>query len=101
MCIRDSIVSGYASYALFTLVIKGIEGLLISILISRFKSKMFVFSLGAIWMVIGYFIADSFVNQSLWIAVLSMPINLIQGITGCILGFILYPILKKIHKEEQ
>lgn len=95
------IVSGYASYALFTLVIKGIEGLLISILISRFKSKIFVFSLGAIWMVIGYFIADSFVNQSLWIAVLSMPINLIQGITGCILGFIQYPILKKIHKEEQ
>ncbi|CDD49755.1 putative uncharacterized protein [Firmicutes bacterium CAG:308] len=39
------IVSGYASYALFTLVIKGIEGLLISILISRFKSKIFVFFL--------------------------------------------------------
>lgn len=95
------IVSGYASYALFTLVIKGIEGLLISTLISKFISKSFVFALGAIWMIIGYFIADSFVNQSLWIGVLSMPVNIVQGITGCILGLILYPILKKIHKEEQ
>ncbi len=61
------LVSGYAIYAPFTLVVKGVEGLLCGILfniIKRRKKGYFPrvfadFFLCLVWMIIGYFVTDS------------------------------------------
>lgn len=87
------LLSGYAHWAPFTLIIKGIMGLLIG-LVSDFAKKQEKFftarnllasAIGIIWMVFGYFIGGGILKSSFAVAATSIPENLIQGIAGAII----------------
>lgn len=94
------IAGGYASYAIFTLVIKGLEAVLASVLIKQDKNLWFTYTISSLLMVTGYFVADSFVSQSMYIALLSIPTNILQGVVGVLIGRLLYPILRSTYKED-
>lgn len=92
------IAGGYGYYFLFTLLIKGIEAFLVSKLISSDSKKSMqyiAYSLGSILMITGYVIADTFVNQSLILALASVPGNCIQAILGIGISVLGYPIVRK------
>lgn len=87
------LLSGYAHWALFTLVIKGLMGLLIG-KVASFSGKnqkfftirnMLASVLGILWMVFGYFVAGGILKSSFSVAALSIPENLIQGFAGCVI----------------
>lgn len=87
------LLSGYAHWAPFTLIIKGVMGLLIG-LVSDFAKKQEKFftarnllasAIGIIWMVFGYFIGGGILKSSFAVAATSIPENLIQGIAGAII----------------
>lgn len=94
------ITSGYASYALFTFFIKGVEGYLSTKIFTKTNKMIISFLISSLWMVLGYFIADSFINQSVWLALLAVPVNIVQAIAGIFISSILHPIINKIHSTQ-
>lgn len=95
------VAGGYAYYFFFTLVIKGLEGFIISWIISKFslKARIPAYLFGCVIMVFGYFLAKWFLKQNLWIALSGIPENIFQSLTGVFIAILAYPIIKKIVKE--
>lgn len=94
------LLSGYAHWAPFTLVIKGLEGLIVGYLMrgSFHKSIMMIStSIGAIFMVFGYYIAGAFLKSSFIISLDSMPGNLIQAVASIIIAI---PVAITISKTS-
>lgn len=97
------IVSGWAAWAPFTFVIRGVMGFLIgSIANSKGKDgKSFVFNLLAIivsgiWMIAGYYLTEVILYGN-WLApVTSIPGNIAQIVIG-LLALILAPALKRLN----
>lgn len=89
------IAGGYGYYALFTLVVKGLEGVFAYYLFHKLNKAWLSYLLAGAWMVLGYFIADIFVNQSVIAAALSVPPNMIQGVASTILACCLTPLFLK------
>lgn len=89
------IAGGYAYYAIFTLIIKGIEGYVASRLYKQWNRGWLAFLIAAIWMIGGYLIADSIVNQSFWLGLASVTGNLVQGGASVIIATALEPAIKK------
>ncbi len=98
-CFAD-IIGGYASYALFTLCIKGIEAMIVSYVYNHFKKRLPSLILASLWMIFGYWLVDAFINQSFWLATLAVPINIMQALVGIGIASLLIPILHKYLKEE-
>ncbi len=96
------IVSGWAAWAPFTFVIRGIMGYLAGS-IANFRGKdgrSFVFNLLAIiisgiWMLAGYYIAEVILYGNWLTPATSIPGNIAQLAIG-LLALILVPILKRI-----
>jgi len=96
------ILSGFAHWALFTLIIKGIMGFLIGSIADFPKTNGKFLSVrnvvggvvGISWMVFGYFIGGSILKSSVAIALLSIPENILQGVMGyaifVVVGFAFY-----------
>ena len=87
------LLSGYAHWAPFTFIIKGIMGYLIG-KVASFSEKnetfftyrnMFASVLGVIWMVFGYFIGGGVLKSSFAVAAVSIPENLLQGFAGFVI----------------
>lgn len=84
------LLSGYAHWALFTLIIKGIMGYLIGKIASFSEKNQKFFTTrnmlasvsGIVWMVFGYFIAGGILKSSFAVAAVSIPENLVQGFAG-------------------
>lgn len=93
------IAGGYASYALFTLLIKGLEGVIVAYLYHKHANSFFTFAIAVLWMIAGYVIADVFVNQSIILGLAAIPSNILQGIVGILLGKMLVPIIHSAYKE--
>lgn len=94
------ILSGYAHWAIFTLVIKGLEGYLVGVLINNHITVIkSIFSTGAgtIVMVIGYFIAGIILKGSVIISAASIPANLIQGVVSMVIAVPLAYSLSKVN----
>lgn len=96
------IIGGYMHWALFTLVIKGIEGLmcgLIYVNLERLNRKISLFLamlLSALWMVAAYYFAGALMYG--WAGSLaSVPGNLIQGAVSVGIAYALMLILTKIR----
>ncbi len=100
------VLGGYAVYAPFTLVIKGIEGLLVGKLFQSFGADMksrkgllvavFVVLLGGAWMMAGYLIAQMFMFG--WPAALSeLPLNFFQAIFGLVISL---PVSVALDRAE-
>lgn len=80
--------AGFAIYAPFTFLVKGLVGLVPALLLRgkklTLKTLIFPFLLAEIIMVLGYFLADSLLFQAGAIA--AVPFNLLQGMFGLLLG---------------
>lgn len=84
------LLSGYAHWAPFTLIIKGVMGLLIGMVADfsgekeRFLTvrNMLASAAGILWMVFGYFIGGGILKSSFAVAATSIPENLVQGVAG-------------------
>lgn len=95
------VVGGYPHYFIPTLLIKGIEAVFVSVLFKQFHSKIKVvaFAGASIWMVIGYFFAKWLMKDSMIIALSGIPSNLIQGIVGVVIAYLLYPRIVKLAEK--
>ncbi|WP_432664566.1 ECF transporter S component [Wukongibacter baidiensis] len=78
------ILSGYAHWALPTLIIKGLMGYIVGRIAEGENSNRKIMSIvvGALWMVTGYYFAASLMQGSFIVPLQSIPGNLIQGFGG-------------------
>jgi len=89
------LLSGYAHWAPFTLVIKGIEGYIAGLARGRGKiSSLLLLLIAGIEMVSGYFIVEVWL-YGLGGALAEVPVNIFQAASGIIFAYILTPVLKK------
>ena len=96
------ITGGYGMYALFTLLIKGMEAVLVSWLVCRGRSsfRYVAYILGGLLMVGGYFLADAYINQSWQLSLTGIPGNLVQAAAGYVIALAAYPLLqKRMHRH--
>lgn len=89
---------GFPTFAPFTLVIKGLEGFLAGLISSRsasLKTQIVAWAVGAATMVLGYFLAESFVIALVFgssdvtgvvAASAEVPFNILQVVSGGIVG---------------
>lgn len=100
-CLAD-IVGGYGIYAIPTLIIKGIEGCMVAYAIHKFlgKANLFIYGIAGLWMVLGYFLTDAFINQSFAVALAGTPVNIIQAIAGVLIAHLASPIVKRHRHQE-
>lgn len=87
---------GYSFYAPITLIVKGIEGFLASVLSRESHISKFIAVLVAvIWMPIGYFLFEA-ILFGVPIALASLVPNFIQGAVGTGLSLLLYPLIIRL-----
>ena len=87
-CLSD-ILTGYSHWALFTLLIKGLEGYIVGFIVRKnvtLIKNILATSVGTFIMVIGYLLAGSFLQGSFIVSLSSIPSNLLQGIISMIIG---------------
>lgn len=92
------LLTGYAHWAPFTLVIKGIEGLLVGLLASGEKSypvRVLVGLLGGLVMVSGYFLAEV-VLYGFGAALAELPGNFIQAGSAVAIGPLVVLALQRV-----
>ncbi len=93
------ILSGYTHWALFTLIIKGLEGYIVGVTILKRHTIINMVSstlLGSIVMVIGYFLAGILLNGGVLVSAGSIPANIVQGITSIVIAVPITCSLRKI-----
>ncbi|WEV39231.1 ECF transporter S component [Lactobacillus sp. ESL0680] len=96
------LLSGYAQFMLFSLVIHGLEGLLVGLLVKKavqdgrkWLRYILALAVGIIVMVGGYYLAN-WLLYSTAAGVLGLLTDTIQGIAGAIVAVILLPALQKV-----
>ena len=83
------ILTGYSHWAIFTLIIKGLEGYIVGFIVRKntnLVKNIIATLLGVIVMVCGYLLAGGFLQGSLIVSLGSVPSNIIQGIMSMIIG---------------
>lgn len=93
---------GYSMYAPFTLVIKGLEGLLAGLLIKKLSNRhtFLAFILPAAVMVLGYFLAE-IILYGVEGSIVNVPGNSLQGIVCATLAILLYGMLVRAGVKKQ
>ena len=92
---------GFAYYALFTLIIKSLEALLIFKLLKKDYKKILAFSLGAVVMLVGYGLSDVVLSQDIFIFISSFLANLPQALICVFLATLLFGRFKKLEARFQ
>jgi uncharacterized membrane protein len=95
----SDVAGGYAYFAPFTFIIKGIEGLLAGLISSRSSQKRDIIAIIAagMEMISGYFLTELLVLQTGWInAIAEVPLNTLQVVVGGAIGI---PIALFIRKR--
>ncbi|MEF9920131.1 MAG: ECF transporter S component [Erysipelotrichaceae bacterium] len=84
------LVGGYPHYVIFTLLIKGLEGIVISILYRHLpkKIKWLTYFVGSVIMVVGYFFAKWYLKQNMLIALSGVPENILQSGIGIVIAIL-------------
>lgn len=84
-------------YAIPTLLIKGLEAVLVSWLVFKGHSSVryIAYVLGGLLMVSGYFITDAYINQSWQLSLTGVPANFVQAAAGYAIALAAYPLIKK------
>lgn len=101
------ILGGYPQWAALTLIIKGSEALIVAWMVILLHirndrvslSLVGSFILAAVWMVLGYFLAETFMYDQK-AALAEVPANILQAFGSVVLASILYPIFNKIFKSR-
>jgi uncharacterized membrane protein len=94
-------ITGYAHWAPFTLIIKGIEGLVVGYIAYKrkdFTSILLATIFGGFLMVFGYFMVEYFF-YGFGAATVEVPGNMLQAVSGVIIGGGLGYIIKKRYPE--
>jgi uncharacterized membrane protein len=97
------ILGGYPQWALWTLIIKGLEAIIVAglIVIMRIHKEKISFLLvlsfiiATAWMVLGYFIAETIMYDQK-AALAELPFNIMQAAGSVVLATLLFPLFKKI-----
>lgn len=91
------VVSGYASYAPFTFLIKGAEGALAGLISNRKNVRRDIIAVifGGAEMVTGYFLAEFSPLQYGWGALTEVPGNILQIVVGGFLGVLIASIIRR------
>ncbi len=102
------LLSGYAHWAPFTLIIKGVMGLLVGKIAHYTPQEKHFFGLrnltgsvvGIVWMIIGYYFGGAVLQKSFTVALTSIPENMVQGGAGFVIFLVVgYAFYKaKIYK---
>lgn len=97
------VAGGYAYYFIPTLLIKGLEAIVVSILMKKFGKKIQIpaYILGSVIMVLGYFLAKWYLKQSMAIALTGIPENIFQSGIGIVIAFICYPVISRIYLKRE
>lgn len=98
-------LSGYAHWVPFTFLIKGLMGLLIGKIANYNSGENNLFSIrnisaalaGIIWMVFGYFLGGAVLKGSFMISLTSVPSNIVQGVGGLVIYFVVGYALNKAN----
>lgn len=95
------LLTGYSQYMLFSLVVHGLEGLIVGWFGAgqRRSKQVAAIAIGGLVMVVGYFITDSIMFK-LPTGLLGIPMNLLQALVG---GLIAYPLVRRFeaHLKKQ
>ena len=96
------IAGGYGSYALATILIKGFEALLISVLVRKGNRKLRVpaYILGSLWMIAGYYVTDSLISASWLVGLGGIIGNVIQAGVGIIIALCAAPLLQRLKESK-
>lgn len=97
------LLTGYPHWMFFTLIIKGLMGLLVGKAANFHGDGSSIFSirnitavlLAEVWMVLGYLIGGTILKSSFIVAVGSVPSNIVQGIGGIVIYFVVGLALEK------
>ena len=94
--------SGWALWAPFTLVVRGIMGYVVGTIAysnnkngDNFLINILAVFVSGIWMIIGYYITEVILYGNLLAPVASIPGNITQLVVGLVLGLPLAKILKR------
>ncbi len=101
------LISGYAFWAPWTFIIKSIMGLIVGVLAYYEQGKLFnvrnilAMVAGTIILVFGYFLVSSQMQGGVAAAITGIPGNIMQGIVGMILFYLIgYPLDKVNIKNK-
>lgn len=96
------VAGGYAYYFIPTLIIKGLEAIVVSVLIKKYGKKVQIpaYILGAVIMVLGYFLTKWYLKQSMAIALTGIPENIFQSGVGIVIALICYPVISRIYSKN-
>jgi uncharacterized membrane protein len=100
------LLGGYAGWAPWTFVIKGIEGLLAGLLVHRIYSQKHTINAAAVlglaaaaaWMIFGYYLASGII-YGFKPALAEIPMNAIQGGVSVVLAALLLTALRKVNLD--
>lgn len=107
------LVSGYVMYAPFTLIVKGLEGLLCGFLcryafgnLRPTVRRIIAMSLSVVLMIVGYFFAEIILQAiyggetfaaMLIMGLRTLPANLLQGVVSAVIALIVLPRVPDIY----
>lgn len=92
---------GYAQYAVFTFVIKGMEAFLVSILIKKLgvNKRILIFVLAGLVVIFGYGLTDVILTGEWYLFLESITFNSIQVIASIIIASLAFPLFTKVMKK--
>ncbi len=94
------ILLGYAHYAIFTLVIKGLEAAMIAWMsLRRHSLPIWAYALAGTWMAIGYGLTDALIARNIPIFMISFGYNILQGLIAASLAFSVQPLLLRLKRN--
>ncbi len=97
------LISGYPEWALFSILIHGVQGLILGAVYQKISSRPGMiagFSAASLFMIAGYALATAFLYS--WPAGLaSLPTNLVQNLFGIAVTVPLYQALQRIVHRVQ
>lgn len=97
--------SGWAVWAPFTFIIRGIMGYMIGAISwskgkegDNFWTNLFAIILSSIWMIVGYYISEVILYGNWYAPTASIPGNITQLVIGTVIGLPFARILKRYSK---
>ena len=93
----SDVAGGYAYFAPYTFMIKGLEGIIAGLLSNRISHRRDVAAVvvAGTEMITGYFLAEFFPLQIGWAALAEVPANILQIVVGGIIGLPIALIIRK------
>lgn len=91
------VVGGYGLYAPFTLVVKGLEGVLAGLIANRKSATrdLLAVVIAGCEMVLGYFLIEFYLLQFGWAALTEVPGNIFQIVAGGVIGIPVASVLRR------